>query len=97
MEGANGIGIYDYERYYHSKMKKWGIKNVDELCPEDKKKFDDEVDNDWKKGGNKVKVNMPECRKGYSQKCKMLKVRQGQFGLCNKASWGEKFNCINIW
>ena len=28
MEGANGIGIYDYERYYHSKMKKW----VMDLC-----------------------------------------------------------------
>jgi hypothetical protein len=59
MEGVNGIGIYDYEKYYHSKMKKWGIKSTDELCPEDKQKFDDEVDNDWE-GGKKVKVNIPE-------------------------------------
>ena len=66
--------LYDYERYYHSKMKKYGIKDIDELCPEDKKKFDDEVDRDWN-GGEKVKVNIPEnkslfpemnnvCRKG---------------------------------
>ena len=66
MEGKNGIGIYDYERYYHSKMKKWGIKNVDELCPEDKKKFDDEVDKDWN-GGEKVKVNMPECKSEFPE------------------------------
>jgi hypothetical protein len=59
MEGANGIGIYDYERYYISKLKKWGIKDTAELCPEDKKKFDTEVDKDWN-GGNKVKTNMPE-------------------------------------
>lgn len=74
MEGANGIGIYDYERYYHSKMKKWGIKNVDELCPEDKKKFDDEIDNDWD-GSNKVKVNMPE-QKGLFPEMNAV-VRQG--------------------
>jgi len=55
----NETGIYDYERYYHSKMKKWGIKSVDQLCPEDREKFNAEVDNDWN-GGEKVKVNMPE-------------------------------------
>ena len=74
MEGANGIGIYDYERYYHSKMKKWGIKNVDELCPEDKKKFDAEVDKDWN-GGEKVKVNMPEQKSLFPEMQSV--VRQG--------------------
>ena len=71
---GNESGIYDYERYYISKLKKWGIKSVDELSPENRKKFDSEVDNDWD-GGNKVKTNIPEdkslfpemnnvCRKG---------------------------------
>jgi nicotinamidase-related amidase len=52
-------GIYDYQRYYHSKMKKWGIKDVDELNPEERQKFSDEVDRDWH-GGEKVKSNIPE-------------------------------------
>jgi hypothetical protein len=58
-EGINGKGIYDYERYYLSKLKRWGIKDTTELCPEDRKKFDLEVDRDWK-GNSKVKVNLPE-------------------------------------
>jgi hypothetical protein len=60
MEGQNGRGIFNYERYYHSKMKKWGIKDIDELCPEDKKKFNAEVDNDWK-GNSEVKFNIPRA------------------------------------
>ena len=59
MERQNGRGIFDYERYYISKLKKWGIKDTAELCPEDKKKFGAEVDNDWK-GNSEVKFNMPE-------------------------------------
>jgi hypothetical protein len=58
-EGRNEIGIYNYERYYNSKLKKWGIKDTTELCPEDKKKFDNEVDRDWKVE-SEVKVNIPE-------------------------------------
>jgi hypothetical protein len=58
-EGVNGNGIYYYQKYYNSKMKKWGIKDTDELCPEDKKKFDNEVDRDWKVE-SEVKVNIPE-------------------------------------
>ena len=57
----NETGIYDYERYYHSKMKKWGIKSVDQLCPEDREKFNDEVDSDWD-GENEVKVNLPKMK-----------------------------------
>jgi NADPH-dependent 7-cyano-7-deazaguanine reductase QueF len=29
--------IFDYEKYYNFIMKKWGIKDIDGLCPEDKK------------------------------------------------------------
>jgi hypothetical protein len=88
MEGANGIGIYDYERYYHSKMKKWGIKNVDELCPEDKKKFDDEVDNDWE-GGKKIKVNMPEQNKSLFPEMDIV-VRKGSIGYGDDRQVGER-------
>jgi hypothetical protein len=71
---SNERGIYNYERYYHSKMRKWGIQNVDELCPEDKKKFDAEVDKDWN-GGEKVKVNMPEQKSLFPEMQSV--VRQG--------------------
>ena len=70
----NETGIYDYERYYHSKMKKWGIKSVDQLCPEDREKFNAEVDNDWN-GGEKVKVNMPEQKSLFPEMQSV--VRQG--------------------
>ena len=43
MEGQNEKGVYDYQRYYHSKMKKWGIKDIDELSPEDKKYIKEKV------------------------------------------------------
>jgi hypothetical protein len=66
MEGQNGRGIFDYERYYHSKMKKWGIKDIDELSPEDKRKFDAEVDRDWKNNSD-VKVNMPEDKSEFPE------------------------------
>ena len=69
-------GIYDYERYYHSKLQKWRIKSVDQLCPEDKKKFDDEVDRDWN-GGEKVKVNMPEDKYALQIPEMNSVVRQG--------------------
>ncbi len=66
MEGQNGNGIYDYQRYYHAKMKKWGIKDIDELSPEDKVKFDNEVDNGWD-GGNKVKTNIPKNKSMFPE------------------------------
>ena len=69
-------GIYDYERYYHSKLQKWRIKSVYQLCPEDKKKFDDEVDRDWN-GGEKVKVNMPEDKYALQIPEMNSVVRQG--------------------
>jgi hypothetical protein len=63
---CNESGIYDYERYYISKLKKYGIKSTDELCPEGKKKFDSEVDNDWH-GGEKVKTNIPEQKSMFPE------------------------------
>jgi hypothetical protein len=66
MEGKDGVGIYDYARYYKSKLKKYGIKDTDELCPEDKKKFDDEVDSGWK-GTGAVKVNIPEQKSMFPE------------------------------
>jgi hypothetical protein len=59
-------GMFDYERYYLSKMKKWGIKDIDELSPENKRKFNAEVDNDWK-GGSEVEFNMPEHKSVFNE------------------------------
>lgn len=37
----------EYQKYYNSKLEKWGISSVAELSAEKKKKFFAEVDKDW--------------------------------------------------
>ena len=41
-------GDAEYQAYFQKKLEKYGVKSPDELKDEDKKKFFDEVDRDWK-------------------------------------------------
>jgi len=43
----------DYQEFFRSMMKKWGIKSPNELDDEEKKKFFDDVSKEWKKRKNK--------------------------------------------
>jgi hypothetical protein len=38
----------DYDKFFNAKLKKWGVSSPDELSDEDRKKFFDEVDREWK-------------------------------------------------
>ena len=38
----------EYEKFFKKKMKEWDIKSPADLSDEDKKKFFDEVEKDWK-------------------------------------------------
>ncbi|MCK5017732.1 MAG: hypothetical protein KAS32_11775 [Candidatus Peribacteraceae bacterium] len=37
----------DYEEFYAKKLKKFGVKSVEELSDGDKKKFFDEIEKEW--------------------------------------------------
>lgn len=37
-----------YQEFFQKKLEKYGVKSPEELSDEDKKKFFDEVDRDWK-------------------------------------------------
>jgi len=43
----------EYQKFFNGVLKKYGVKSPSELSDEDKKKFYDEVDRDWK--GDKEK------------------------------------------
>lgn len=38
----------DYKTFFTQKLKKYGVNEPDELSDEDKKKFFDEIDAEWK-------------------------------------------------
>ena len=38
----------EYEKFFKKKLKEWDVKSPAELSDEDKKKFFDEVDKEWK-------------------------------------------------
>jgi hypothetical protein len=38
----------EYEKFFNKKLKSWKIKSPSELSKEDKKKFFDEIDKEWK-------------------------------------------------
>ena len=86
---VNEKDIYDYERYFHSKLKKWGIKSVEELTPENRKKFDAELDSDWD-GGEEIKVNMPEDKCALTIPEMNSVVRNGTLGYGDDRRVGEK-------
>ena len=37
-----------YKKFFDKKLKKYGVKSPSELSDEEKKKFFDEIDKDWK-------------------------------------------------
>ena len=37
----------EYQKFFSKKLEKFGVKNLDELSDEDKKKFYDEIDTEW--------------------------------------------------
>jgi polyhydroxyalkanoate synthesis regulator phasin len=37
-----------YQKFFRTKLKEYGVKSPDELSKEQKKKFFDEVDKEWK-------------------------------------------------
>ena len=39
----------EYEKFFREKLKKWDINSPADLSDEDKKKFFDEIDKEWKK------------------------------------------------
>lgn len=39
----------DYEEFFRSKLKEWGIKDPEELSDKDKKKFFREIEMEWKR------------------------------------------------
>lgn len=41
-----------YRKFFNAKMKEWGIKSPDELSKEEKKKFFNMIDKEWKKEDN---------------------------------------------
>ena len=45
----------DYQEFFRSMMKKWGIKSPNELDDKEKKKFFDSVSREWKKRKDKDK------------------------------------------
>ena len=38
----------EYQKFFNAKLKKFDVKSVSELSDEDKKKFFNEVDKEWK-------------------------------------------------
>ena len=38
----------EYQKFFNSKLKKFDVKSVSELDDEDKKKFFNEIDKEWK-------------------------------------------------
>ena len=38
----------EYQAFFNKKLKKFGVKSPSELSAEDKKKFFDEIDKEWK-------------------------------------------------
>lgn len=38
-----------YQKFFKSKLKEWGVSSPDELSKEDKKKFFNQIDKEWKK------------------------------------------------
>ena len=38
----------EYQKFFNDKLKKFDVKSVSELSDEDKKKFFDEIDKEWK-------------------------------------------------
>ena len=38
----------EYQKFFNSKLKKFDVKSVSELSDEDKKKFFNEIDKEWK-------------------------------------------------
>jgi len=57
IEGADG-GTGDkeaYKKFFDAKLKKYGVTSPSELSDEDKKKFYDEIDKEWKADHEEVK------------------------------------------
>jgi hypothetical protein len=49
-----------YDKFFRKKMKEWNISSPDELSKEEKKKFFDEVDREWKSEEEKKNENINE-------------------------------------
>ena len=77
----------EYQKFFDGKLAKWKIKSPAELSDEDKKKFFDEIDKEWK-GDNEKKEELVKeyikkdgarrrCAGGDGRKTKKVKTEEG--------------------
>ena len=77
----------EYQAFFKKKLEKFGVKSASELTGDDKKKFFDEVDAEWKSEDEKEDVQKADEKKECNEAKQIVDKKQLEWfiGLANKA------------
>ena len=82
----------EYQKLFNAKLKKYGVNSPEDLSDEEKKKFFDEIDKEWKGDNEKAE----ELVKEYIKKDGVRRRCAGGDGRKNKKVKTKEEDCDNM-